>query len=62
MAIVKEEFVRCENCGNADFEIKEVVTLPKGLPRRQDFEKTNQLPVLEHKYIYYCSNCKTPVD
>lgn len=56
MAVINEDFIRCEICNNAEFEKKEIVTLPKGLKRD---DKTLSYPVLESEVRYYCTACGT---
>lgn len=57
MAVVHEEFIRCPECGNADFEEKVVVTLPHGLKPRYINEKHIAHPALDKAIDYYCTKC-----
>lgn len=59
MPIINEDFIRCQVCNNADFEKKEIVTLPKGLKRD---DKSLQYPVLESEIRYYCTACQVEKD
>lgn len=59
MAVINEDFVRCEVCGNAEFEKKEIVTLPKGLKRDG---RSLSYPVLESEVRYFCTSCKVEKD
>jgi hypothetical protein len=56
MAVVHEDFIRCF-CGNADFEEKVVVTLPKGLRTRYINERSVSHPALDKTIDYYCTKC-----
>lgn len=62
MAIVSEDFIRCSACEGADFEKKEIITLPKGLKKRYGNEEANELPILDKKIVYYCATCNSRLD
>lgn len=47
-----EEFTRCPNCGNAEFEIKKTSLISKVLPKGQ-----KNLIQLESKERHYCTSC-----
>ena len=54
MAVISEDFVRCKICDNADFEKREVVTIPKGVKRE---DKTVPYPTLQSDIMYFCVRC-----
>lgn len=56
MAIIMEEFIRCEKCGCPDFVKKEVYTFHKKL--RPRFEKKTELDHLDKDIIYVCKECE----
>lgn len=58
MAVISEDFVRCD-CGNAEFEKKEIVTIHKRA-KRQD--KYTSYPTMEEEVRYYCTQCRKEKD
>ena len=54
MAVISEDFVRCRSCGHADFEKREIVTIPKGVKRE---DKTTPYPSIQSDILYFCVRC-----
>lgn len=61
MAAIYEEFIRCE-CGGADFREEKIVTLPKGLRKRNMDEQHITHPSIETHVNYICTKCNKKMD
>lgn len=55
MAVIYEEFIRCEKCSCPDFKKEEVYTFHKKVRPRSD--KTAQLEHLDLEFRYVCREC-----
>jgi DNA-directed RNA polymerase subunit RPC12/RpoP len=55
MALINEEFIRCEKCGHPEFKAEEVMTLSKTLRPRDN--KKEALPALDKEINYKCAKC-----
>ena len=61
MPVMHEDFIRCK-CTNAEFEKKEIVTLPTGLRPRYKNELGVEHPALEKEIQYICTRCNRSLD
>ena len=60
MAVIYEDFIRCQECGSADFKAEEQYTFHKSIKERED--KTKPLLELSTLIIYRCVKCGHPLD
>lgn len=54
MAIMSEDFIRCE-CGSADFREETILTFHKAVLPRDS--KTTKLVPMDSEYHYVCRSC-----
>ena len=55
MAIDHEDFVRCQECGSADFKEEAILTIPKTLKPRES--KKEPIKGAEIDYHIVCAKC-----
>lgn len=53
MAVIQEDFIRCE-CGSGDFTEKQVLTVLKTVKKRDDLTKPLDA---DREYYYECDRC-----
>lgn len=55
MPVIYEDFIRCTNCGSADFVEETVLTVSKLVKPRDS--KQQVLETLSREYRYCCKDC-----